>query len=267
MSNYSTIQTSLYGPVGTVTLNRPGVHHALNLTMIRELTGALHALEADDQIRIVLFRSSGANFSAGADINWMREGRHQSREQLKQESMELAGLFRLITEIPIPCVCAVQGKVIGGANGLIAASDLVIAENTARFSFSEVKLGLIPATIAPFVIRKAGRSRTAAWMLSGEPFSTGEALEGGLVHYTCAAGELEKKTGQIISRLLKGGPEAMKGIKKMLREFSIHAGAQTIQEESAELIADTRISSEGQEGMNAFLEKRKPDWDVSQESS
>jgi len=179
--------------------------------------------------------------------------------------MELAGLFRLITEILIPCVCAVQGKVIGGANGLVAASDLVIAENTARFSFSEVKLGLIPATIVPFVICKAGRSRTAAWMLSGEPFSSGEALAGGLVHYTCAEGELEKRTGQVISQLLKGGPEAMKGIKKMLREFSAHGGAQTIQEETAELIAKTRISPEGQEGMNAFLEKRKPDWNVKQE--
>jgi methylglutaconyl-CoA hydratase len=257
MSNYSTIQTSSAGPVGTITLNRPRVHHALNMTMIRELTDALHCLGGDDQVRIVLLRSTGANFSAGADINWMREGMNQSREQLKQESMELAGLFRLITEIPVPCVCAVQGKVIGG----------VIAENTARFSFSEVKLGLIPATIVPFVIRKAGRSRTAAWMLSGEPFSSGKALAGGLVHYTCAEGELEKRTAQVISQLLKGGPEAMKGIKKMLREFSTHGGAQTIQEETAELIAKTRISPEGQEGMNAFLEKRKPDWDVNQEPS
>ncbi len=263
MSTYQTILTSSAGPVGTISLNRPEVHQAMNIEMIRELNDAIHAMDSDGSIRVIVLRSAGANFSAGADIKWMKEGMKQSRDQVMQESRELAGLFKRITHIPSLFISSVRGKVIGGANGLVAASDLVISEKSALFSFSEVKLGLIPATIAPFVIEKVGKSRAALWMMSGEPFSAMEAWERGLVHRLCEEGELELKTETLVTRLLSNGPGAISGIKKMLREFDFHGSADEIEEQTAEIISQFRISPEGQEGMKAFLEKRKPDWDVS----
>ena len=255
-----TIQTSIEGAVATITLDRPEVHHAMNIEMIREVATALAGMRQNESIRIIRLRATGDHFSAGADLDWMREGMKQSEAQLKQESMELAGLFRLLSEMPQVVVSAVQGKVLGGANGLIAASDLVIAEDTARFSFSEVKLGLVPATVAPFVVRKAGIGRAAAWMLTGLVFSAEDARTAGLVHFICEEGKLAEETGHLTDELLSNGPEAMQGIKQMLRHMESGRDPQKIQEETAAIIARYRISPEGQEGMNAFFEKRKPGW-------
>jgi methylglutaconyl-CoA hydratase len=265
MSKYTTILKSVKGYLGEIVLNRPDVHHAINIEMIREITHLLSALERDRSIRIVLFRAPGENFSSGADLNWMREGMDQSRDQLEKESMELAGMFRLIWEAAPVVVTAVQGKVLGGANGIVAASDIVIAEDTARFSFSEVKLGLVPATIAPFVVRKAGFGRSAEWMLTGRMINAAEAHSGGLVHYLCKEGTLEQETGQLVYDLLSNGPEAMKGIKHLLRQLFSYDDPLKIQSETAKTIARFRISPEGQEGLNSFFEKRKPSWNDSKE--
>ena len=260
MKKTETILTSLDGNIATITLNRPGVHHAMNIEMIRELTRFISGPCENPDIRIILLRATGENFSAGADLNWLRDGMDQDEEQLKRESMELAGLFRLISKTPRIFVTAVQGKILGGANGLVAASDLVLAERSATFSFPEVKLGLVPATITPFMVRKVGRSRAAAWMISGKIFDSEEALAGGLVHLVCQDGQLGEETGKLMDTLLANGPEAMKGIKEMLNNFNFDRDAGTIQEESADLIARYRISPEGQEGMKAFFKMRKPGW-------
>lgn len=248
------------GAVATLTLNRPEVHNALNMQMIRQLRKAIESLEGSRELRIVVLRSNGKDFSAGADLNWMREGQKQTAGQLESESMELADLFRLISETHLLVLSALQGHVLGGANGLVAASDIVIAENTARFAFSEVKLGLVPATIAPYILRKAGYSRTSELMLSGRSFDAETARLAGLVHHVCEEGTLQDKTDQVLRELLSNGPEAMKGIKELLRTLESGQYNNEIQEYTAGVLARVRISPEGQEGMNAFFEKRNPGW-------
>ncbi len=261
MQDYQTILIDVYGVVATITLNRPEVHNAINIQMIRELTLAIKGLEEKSKVRFVVLTSSGKNFSSGADLIWMRDGMEQTREQLKAESMELAGLFRTISESELICLTAVRGKVMGGANGLVAVSDMVMAEDTSSFTFSEVKLGLIPATIAPYVLKKAGFSKTTELMLSGRTFEAKEAMEAGLVNYICKKGTLQERTDQIMNQLAANGPAAMKGIKKMISGLSNQLTPLQVQEYTAEIIARQRISKEGQEGMKAFLEKRNPDWD------
>jgi len=260
MGNTGTILTSVKGPVATISLNRPDVHHAINMVMIRELIRAITGFGESESIRIILLNAPGPNFSAGADLDWMRRGLNQGEEHLKKESSEMAGLFRIIWENPKVVVTAVQGNVLGGAIGLVAASDLVIAEEGAQFSFSEVKLGLVPATIAPFVVRKTGKSLASAWMLTGRAFTTAEARDGGLVHFVCGEGMLEGETNRLLKDLLANGPEAMVEVKQMLRELSPDEDPGKIQKETSEIIARFRASKEGQEGMNAFFDKRKPGW-------
>lgn len=244
----------------TLTLNRPGVHNALDMKMIRQLTGAIELLPGRKNVRVVVLRAEGKHFSAGADLDWMRQGLTQEPDQLKAESLELARLFRLIYDSELIFVAALHGKVLGGANGLAAASDIVIAEDTTRFAFSEVKLGLVPATIAPYILRKAGHGRTAEMMLTGRTFDAHQAHSAGLVHFICEEGSLEEFTGRIVSDLLSGGPEAMKGIKHLLRSLEPGKITDEIQDHTADLISRFRVSDEGQEGMNSFFQKRKPGW-------
>ncbi len=260
MKKPETILISSRAPVATIILNRPTVHHAINLEMIRELTEAFSCFDKEPGIRIILLRSTGEHFCAGADLNWMQEGMNQSEEQLKKETMELARLFSLMTRNRCIILTAVSGKVIGGANGLVAASDLVLADASALFSFSEVKLGMVPATIAPHVVSRLGKKRAAAWMISGRRFNTKEALCAGLIDISCETGHLEKESSRILEELLTGGPEAMAGIKEMLMQFDFALDADTTIEKSAEILARFRTSNEGQEGMKAFLEKRKAAW-------
>jgi len=260
MQKRNTIGVELKEHVATISLNRPEVHNALNLEMIRELTTSIRELELDDRYRIVVLTSHGKHFSAGADLNWMQNGMKHSPEQLKKESMELANLFRAVSESDLIIVTSVQGKVVGGANGLVAASDIVLAERYSSFTFPEVKLGLVPATIAPYVMKKAGYSRTSEWMISGRSIGAAEAKSEGLVHHLCNEGELKKRTDEILDELLANGPEAMKGIKQLLHKLGTGMPQQQIQEYTADIIAKFRISPEGQEGIRAFLEKRRPGW-------
>jgi methylglutaconyl-CoA hydratase len=250
------------GPVGTLSLNRPEVHNALHIGMIRELTHGFQSLAGNPDIRLILLEANGENFCAGADLQWMKQGQEQSREQLEEESRELAGLFRLITEITPLVLAVVRGKVLGGANGLVAAADLVLAAQGSVFGFPEVKLGLVPATIAPFVVRKSGWAKSADWMLTGRVFPAEEAMESGLVQYLAGLEELEEKKAGLVKKLLTGGPEATRGVKRLLRELDPNADAVELERNTAAWIANFRTSKEGQEGMKAFFEKRKPDWYV-----
>lgn len=260
MEDLNTIVIRKKGSVATLKLNRPRVHNAMDLQMIRELTEAVIRLNTEEDLRILVFSSEGDNFSAGADLNWMREGLDQEGEQLIQESLELATLFRTIRESAAVTISSVKGRIMGGAIGLVAASDLVVAEQSSTLAFSEVKLGLIPATIAPHVLRKAGYSRSLEWMLTGRTLPASEAREAGLFHRLCETGALEQTTDKLISELLSNGPLALRGVKDLLVKMEPETDPAQVDAYNAKLIAAFRISPEGQEGMKAFFEKRNPDW-------
>jgi len=232
----------------------------MDIQMIRDLSECFSILDRDKDIRLIVISSTGDNFSAGADLNWMRNGMDQTAVQLDEESNELARLFRLIWEADPIVIASVRGKVMGGANGLLAASDMVVAETTASFAFPEVKLGLVPATIAPYILRKAGFSRTTELMLTGRMFSAREAREAGLAQRICDHGLLKENTDKLIEELLSNGPEAMKGVKQLLRRLEKDIPSDQIQAYTSKLIAGFRVSDEGQEGMKAFFEKRNPNW-------
>jgi methylglutaconyl-CoA hydratase len=263
MEKLHTIVVRRKGSLATLKLNRPRVHNAMDLQMIRELSGSLLSLNRDKDIRIIVLSSEGENFSTGADLNWMRDGITQGEEQLKKESLELAGLFRTLRESTAVTIASVRGRIMGGAIGLVAASDLVVAEHTSFMAFSEVNLGLIPATIAPHVLRKAGHSRTLDWMLTARAISATEVLEAGLFHRVCEPGSLEKTTDELVTNLLSKGPLALAGVKDLLTKMELETDPDLVDMYNAKLIASFRTSPEGQEGMKAFFEKRKPDWNES----
>ena len=248
------------GPVASLMLNRPEAHHAMNQEMIRELVNAFTDLAENPAIRIILLGSTGVHFCAGADLNWMEQGKNLNEETLKNEGLELALLFKLMTEIPQIIITTARGKVMGGANGLLAASDLVIAESNTRFSFSEVKLGLVPATIAPFVMNRVGRSRASAWMITGRSFGAEEAVSAGLAHFSFEEKMLEAEKTKLVKELLSGGPLALTGIKKMLLWLESEQNPEEVMEKTASILAKFRISDEGQKGMKAFLDKKRPNW-------
>lgn len=243
--------------VATIVLNRPRVKNAINLQMIREISRAFQILNSEEGIEIINLSSRGAIFCSGADLNWMKEGINQSEVQLKEESMELAGLFRAIWDSRALTITSVKGPVPGGAIGLVAASDFVIAERSATFSFPEVKLGLLPATIAPYVLRKAGYSKTSDWMMTARPIDTTEAGQAGLVQRICDDGLLLESTDQLIQNLLANSFKAIKGVKNLLLHLESETDPDQVDSYTSRLIASLRASPEAQEGINSFFEKRK----------
>ncbi len=248
------------GAVATIILNRSGVRNAIDLQMIREITNTFQMLNSEEEIKIINLTSRGENFCSGADLNWMKESINQSEVQLTKESLELAGLFRAIWESYAVTVASVKGHIPGGAIGLLAASDFVVAERSATLTFSEVKLGLVPATIAPYVLRKVGYSRTSDWMMTGRPIDSTEAREAGLIQRICEDGNLVEPTEHLIQELLAHSFKAIKGVKDLLRRLESETDPDQVDRYTSRLIAGFRTSSEGQEGMKAFFEKRKPRW-------
>jgi len=261
MKQFTYIET--LGPekgIATISLNRPEVHNAFNIEMIRELLLAYAAFNSDDKARIILLKASGENFSSGADLKWMKEGINQSEEELKRESRELAHMFKAIYESGKVTIVLALGKVIGGANGLLAASDIVVASPESSFSFSEAKVGLIPATIAPYVIQKTGISIAREWFLTSRAIRGVEAYDRGLVNYLVDKLEVDRKSKELCDMLLQNGPEALISIKDMLRIKNIGERPNSLVDETVEMLTSKRISTEAKEGITAFLEKRKPKW-------
>ncbi|HKK63626.1 MAG TPA: enoyl-CoA hydratase-related protein, partial [Bacteroidales bacterium] len=201
----------------------------------------------------------GKNFSAGADLKWMKSGISQSDDQLRAESYELALLFNKIMHCNSITICALKGKVIGGANGIAAASDIVIATTNTSFAFTEVKLGLIPATIAPYVYRKS-KERSMEWMLTGRTISADEALAGGIINHIVDENSLESTSDAILKMILSNGPKALSGVKNLFLSGLIEKHPDDTIKQTSGLIADFRTSSEGLEGLTSFFEKRKPSW-------
>jgi methylglutaconyl-CoA hydratase len=248
------------GAVGTIYLNRPQVKNAMDLEMIRDLTSAFQLLDDEDEIRIIVLTSKGDNFCSGADLSWMQSGMTQTMAQLSKESLELAGLYRTIWESATVTIASVKGKIPGGAIGLLAASDFVVAERSSSLIFSEVKLGLVPATISPYVIRKAGLSRTNDWMMTGRHIESEEAMAAGMIHRICENGFLTETTKTLVEELISNAPQALMGVKQLLRDLEGETDPDQEDQFTSQLIARYRTSEEGQEGMQAFFEKRKPRW-------
>ncbi|HUU38834.1 MAG TPA: enoyl-CoA hydratase/isomerase family protein [Candidatus Desulfaltia sp.] len=256
---FETILTAKEGKILRITMNRPQVHNAFNATMIGDLAEAFSTARSDDGIRIVILTGAGESFCAGADLNWMREIIHYSYEQNLRESLQVAELMKAIYEFPKPTIARVNGAVIGGGTGLLSACDIVVASDKARFGLSEVKIGLIPAAIGPYVIRRIGESATRELFLTGERFDARRALEIGLVNKVVPDAALDDKVEEIVRLLLSSAPEAIAKCKELLRRVP-GMSLEEAKGYTAEMIAGLRVSPEGQEGMASFLEKRKPSW-------
>ncbi|MEW5902524.1 MAG: enoyl-CoA hydratase/isomerase family protein [Acidobacteriota bacterium] len=256
---YETILAEKRGQTVWLWLNRPQVHNAFNAAMIRELAEAFENARTDDSVRIVILSGVGESFCAGADLNWMREIIRFSYEQNLRESRELAALLRAIYALPKPAIARVNGTVIGGGNGLFSACDLAIASERAKFGLSEVKIGLIPAAISPYIVKRIGESEARALFLTGERFDASRALALGLVNTVVPHDRLDAKVEEVIRLLLSSGPEAIAKSKELLQRVP-GMSLEEAGDYTAKIIAELRVSPEGQEGMAAFLEKRKPNW-------
>jgi methylglutaconyl-CoA hydratase len=256
---FETILVERGDRVFRISLNRPRVHNAFNAVMIRELQAAFGAAGADPAVRVVVLTGTGESFCAGADLNWMREIIHYSFEQNLEESLAIADLLQAIDTLPKPTIARVNGTAIGGGNGLFSACDIVVASDRARFGLSEVKIGLVPAAISPYVIRRIGEGRARQFFLTGERFDARRALEVGLVNIVAPHAVLDARMEELTGLLLSSGPEAIAKSKELIQKVP-GMGFDEARSYTAEVIARLRVSAEGQEGMAAFLEKRKPRW-------
>ncbi|MCH7864456.1 MAG: enoyl-CoA hydratase/isomerase family protein [Proteobacteria bacterium] len=244
----------------TVTLNRPDVHNAFDDHLIQLLTRELETLDRDPSVRVVVLAAAGKSFSAGADLNWIKRTADYSEAENLADAKALAGLMKTLSGLSKPSVAAVQGAAYGGGVGLIACSDIAIASETAVFSLSEVRLGLIGAVISPYVIAAIGERQAHRYMLSAERFDAREALGMGLVHQVTAAEGLKAGVDHMVETLLANGPEAMAETKKLIAAVAGRPRDDTLIAHTAARIARVRGSKEGREGVAAFLEKRKPGW-------
>lgn len=251
-----------HADVTTLALNRPETHNAFDAELIQQLTAALEALDKDDSVRAVIITGTGSTFSAGADLNWMRSMAKASESENLQDSLQLAKLMRTLNYLSKPTIARVNGAAYGGGVGLIACCDIAIGIEATKFSLSEVKLGLVPAVISPYVISAIGLRHARRLFLSAEIFDSALALRIGLLHETVPHAQLDESIDKTLHWLLKGGPSAQTEAKKLALRISGNSfeNAEKTDQENAALIAKLRVSAEGQEGLNAFLEKRAADW-------
>ncbi|QIL20865.1 enoyl-CoA hydratase-related protein [Thermomonas sp. HDW16] len=248
------------GPVVRLRMTRAEVHNAFDAGLIAELTAALDAIAADAAVRVLVLEADGASFSAGADLNWMRGMAAASEAENYQDSLALARLMRTLDELPKPTIARVQGAAFGGGVGLIACCDIAIGVPEAKFGLTESKLGLLPAVISPYVIAAIGTRNARRYFATAEIFSAEEAQRIGLLHDVVNATTLDTAVQRQIDLLLKAGPIASSLAKTLVRDVAAHADGAKHDADNAALIARLRVSPEGQEGLGAFLDKRKPNW-------
>ena len=258
MKDYRTIETTVEHDVLTIWLNRPEVHNAFDETMLRELTSCFETL--DLQTVCVILRGRGKSFCAGVDLNWMKAVFQNSYEQNYTESLLLSKCFLAIYDCAKPTLAVVHGVALGGANGLLSACDLAYCTDDATFSLSEVKIGIVPACISPYVIKRVGEYGAKELMLTGRRIRGKEAERFRLVNKSVPAESLDEALADLISLLRTSGPKAMSQCKTLIHEVANKLTLMEAYEYTARMIAEIRASEEGQEGMNAFLEKRKPNW-------
>lgn len=247
--------------VATITLNRPDTHNAFDEHMIAALCGKLDALSIESDIYAVVLRGNGKSFSAGADLNWMKRAAGFSEVQNKADALVLADMLNRLATLPLVTIACVQGAAMGGGMGLVSCCDIVIADKDALFALSEVKLGLIPATIAPYVLRALGERHSRRYFQSGERFNGQRAYDIGFVHeVTSGADDMEARLQTLLKSLAANGPQAMRNSKKLCLDFVGQPITVDVRDDTAARIARIRAGGEAQEGLNAFLEKRKAAW-------
>jgi methylglutaconyl-CoA hydratase len=246
--------------VATVTLNRPALHNAFDDVLIRLLTDALKALEADTAVRLVVLTGAGASFSAGGDLNWMRRMAQYTEAENLADALALAGLMRILNDLAKPTLARVQGAAFAGGVGLVSCCDIAVAADAAVFSISEARLGLIPSTISPYVIAAIGPRAARRYFLSAERFTAEEAYRIGLVHEVVPEADLDRTVDRIVRSLLEAGPQAQAGGKRLIVEVKFRPVDDDLVAHTARNIAAARASPEAREGLAAFFDKRKPAW-------
>ncbi|MBI4968554.1 MAG: enoyl-CoA hydratase/isomerase family protein [Rhodospirillales bacterium] len=258
--NDATIRVERKGKVATVTLNRPDRHNAFDDALIAGLTETLEGIGADPAVRVVVLTGAGKSFSAGADLGWMKRMAGYTFDQNMADARGLARLLSTLDRLPKPTIARVNGPAYGGGVGLVAACDLAIAQPEAAFSLTEVKLGLIPAVISPYVVAAIGPRAARRYTLTAQRFDAETALRLGLVHEVVAADALDDAVSKTVDTLLANGPQAMAAGKALIGTVANRPIDDAVIEDTARRIAECRASPEGREGVSAFLEKRKPAW-------
>ncbi len=246
--------------VATVTLNRPDKHNAFDDTIIAQLREAFDDLAQRDEVRVVVLASEGKNFSAGADLGWMKRMAEYDYAHNLRDAQLLAGMLKALHDLPQPTIARVQGAAFGGAVGLVSCCDMAVADEGASFCLSEVKIGLIPATISPYVIRAMGERAARRYFTTAERFRASEAQRIGLVSEVAAAGALDDVLEALVAALLQNGPAAVRESKQLVVDVVGRDISAELIEDTCVRIAHIRVSNEGQEGLGAFLNKRKPNW-------
>ncbi len=254
------LQQEAAAGVARIRLNRPDLHNAFDAELISGLTAALQAAAADPAVRVVVLEGAGASFSAGADLNWMRGMAAASEADNRTDSLALARLMRTLDELPKPTIARVHGAAFGGGVGLVACCDIAIGVPEAKFGLTESKLGLLPAVISPYVIAAIGARNARRYFATAEIFDADEAQRIGLLHEVVNATALDTAVQRQIHLLLKAGPIASAAAKTLVRDVTAHGDGARHDADNAALIARLRVSPEGQEGLSAFLDKRKPNW-------
>ncbi|NKF22144.1 enoyl-CoA hydratase-related protein [Solimonas marina] len=256
----STVEIERAGGVARLWLNRADVHNAFNETLIAELTAALQALDADAGVRVVVLGGRGKSFCAGADLAWMRRMASYRHDENLADAERLAALLRMLHGMTKPTVARVQGAALGGGTGLVAACDIVLATPQASFGTTEVRLGLIPATISPYVLQAIGARAAQRYFLSGERIDAAEAQRIGLVHEVCEADVLDARLDAMLAALLAGAPQAQADAKRLIADVAGRPIDEALIADTSRRIAQTRAAAEARDGIAAFFDKRRPSW-------
>lgn len=254
------LEIELAGPVATIWMNRPDLHNAFDENLITELTAACKALDDDRDVRVVILAGRGKSFSAGADLNWMKRAANNGIDENLDDARALANMLRVLAEMKKPTIARVQGAALGGGTGLTAACDIAIASTRAFFATSEVKFGIIPSAISPYVVRAIGARQAYRYFQSAERIAAERAYQIGLVHEVVEPEQLDAKVAEIVAALIQGGPLAQAAAKELIRAVDNQPINQTLVEDTAHRIAHLRATPEAKDGIAAFLDKRSPAW-------
>lgn len=257
---FTTLEIELAGPVATIWMNRPDMHNAFDEILIAELTAACIALDDDNDVRVVVLAGRGKSFSAGADLNWMKRAANNGVDDNLNDARALARMLRVLAEMKKPTIARVQGAALGGGTGLTAACDIAVASTKAIFATSEVKFGIIPSAISPYVVRAIGARQAYRYFQSAERIDAARAREIGLVHEAVEPEQLDAKVQEIAAALIQGGPLAQAAAKDLIRAVDNKPINDNVVEDTAHRIAHLRATPEARDGIAAFLDKRQPAW-------
>ncbi|GAA4350728.1 enoyl-CoA hydratase/isomerase family protein [Variovorax defluvii] len=259
-TSFTTLELAFEGAVARIWLNRPELRNAFDEVVVRELSDAFSQAGAAPEVRVIVLGAHGPAFCAGANLHWMRRAAEFTHEQNLADAGALAQMLRTIHESPKPVIARVQGDVYAGGMGLVAACDVAVSVDTAWYCLSEVKIGLIPATISPYVLRAMGTRAAQRWFLTAERFDAAEAHRIGFVHEVVAADALDAKVAEIVRAFTGASPAAVRACKQLIADVAGREIDDALIENTVQGIADIRASEEGREGVQAFLQKRKPSW-------